>query len=348
MSLSPVKLDFLRSLTDDTGLLQHAKFATPKRQEGYTTDDNSRALIACIKYCRIFGMHSDSEIARLIDIYLSFLLHMQEANGIWHNLLSYNRQFADEKGSEDSMGRALWACGCAMNSSLPVEKRMLSKEIFDRGFLWAPSFKSLRSKAFAIMGLANYKKAYPDDPNIVQNIRVLVSHLLSNYKHESSTDWRWFEPYLTYVNGRLPQALFEAYEGTSNEKYLETAKTSFDFLLEIHMIDDVFVPIGNKGWYKKREKRATYDQQSVEAACMVEAAIAAFRSTGEREYLKIAGKVFAWFLGKNLQCVKVYNPKTGGCYDGITPEGLNLNQGAEATVSYLAARLDLESAKSLL
>lgn len=339
MDLPPIKLDFLKLLTDDTGIIQHAKFATPKRQEGYTTDDNARALMACIKYHQIYD---GSEVEKLIDVYLSFLLHMQRPDGRMHNLLSYHRRFEDEVGSEDCMGRALWACGRTMSSNLHTEKKLISKEIFDKVFPWVPDFKSLRSKAFAILGLCHYYKAYPQDQNVILNMKALADQLLNNYKLESSSDWRWFEPYLTYVNGRLPQALFEAYENTHNERYLQTAKAALDFLLKVQMTDDVFVPIGNKGWYKRGEKRATYDQQSIEASCMVEAATAAFRATGDEKYRRTAHTIFNWFLGRNLQHVTVYNPKTGGCHDGITPKGLNLNQGAEATVSYLLARLELE------
>jgi mannose/cellobiose epimerase-like protein (N-acyl-D-glucosamine 2-epimerase family) len=342
MDIPSINLDFLKALADDTGLIQHAKFATPKRQEGYTTDDNSRALIACAKYYQIFGAQSDPEIAKLIDVCLGFLLHMQEPNGTWHNLLSYNRQFADDVGSEDCMGRALWACGYVVNSNLPIEKKMLSKEIFDRGFSRVPSFRSPRSTAFSIMGLCHYKKAYPEDQNPIKTTMNLADQLLDKFNDQCSSDWRWFESYLTYANGRLPQALFEAYESTHDERYFQTAKMALDFLLKVQMIDDVFVPIGNKGWYKRGKKRATYDQQSVEASCMVDATTAAFRATGDEKYRRTAHRIFNWFLGRNLQHVTIYNPETGGCHDGLTPKGLNLNQGAEATVSYLLARLELE------
>ena len=176
-------------------------------------------------------------------------------------------------------------------------------------------------------------------------MRALADQLLDNYKLESSSDWRWFEPYLTYVNGRLPQALFKAYKKTNVKKYLQTAKESFDFLLGVGMIDEKFVPIGNNGWYRKGRERAMYDQQSIETSCMVEAALDAFRVTGDEKYRRKAQDVFDWFLGKNSQGVVVYNPETGGCYDGITPQGLNLNQGAESTVSYLLARLEFATLK---
>jgi len=342
LRLPPITLDYLKALTDDTGIIQHTKFTTPKRREGYTTDDNARALIVCAKYHQIFN---NSEIEKLAGIYLGFLYHMQMTDGKLHNLLSYDRRFLDDRGSEDCMGRALWACGYAMNSNLREEKKLVSKEIFDKGLPHVLSFKSPRSKAFVILGLSHYQQAYPEDQSLTLNIKGLVDQLLNNYKHESSSDWRWFEPYLTYVNGRLPQALFEAYRNTKNREYRQIAEESLGFLVETQIVNDEFIPIGNDGWFPRDGKKALYDQQSIEASCMVEAALAALRATGNEEYERIAYMVFDWFLGRNSQKVMVYNPKTGGCYDGITPTAVNLNQGAEATVSYLLARLELELSK---
>ncbi len=335
----PIKLDFLKRLTDDTGILQHAKFTTPKRKEGYTTDDNARALIVCNWYSKALG---DSQIDELVDIYLGFLLYMQRPDGRLHNYLSYNRKFMDTANSEDCMGRTLWACGSCANSNLPLKKKALSKEIFDKTFRWASSFKSLRARALSLLGLYNYHKAYTQDQNALANMETLANHLLDCYKRTSRKSWRWFEPYLTYINGRLPHALFLAYESTKNEKYLQVGKESLDFLLQIQMIDNIFVPIGNNGWYKMGGERAFYDQQSVEASCMVETTLEAFRVTNHKKYRTAANIIFEWFLGKNSKGLAVYDPETGGCHDGITPYGLNLNEGAEATVSYLLARLKME------
>jgi uncharacterized protein YyaL (SSP411 family) len=343
VNLPPIKLEYLEAITDDTGVFQHSKFGTPNRLEGYTTDDNARALIAITKYSRIKG---DSRSDRLIDTYLSFLLHMQRADGKMHNFLSYDRSFIDEEGSEDCAGRTLWACGYMINSKLSAEKRLLAKEIFDKAFRWTCFFRSPRAKAFAILGLSHYHKAFTGDQNLTQNIKTLSDKLLEYYKNTRSADWRWFEPYLTYVNGRLPHALFEAYQETKQTKYIRVAEESLKFLLEVQTLNDKFVPIGNKGWYKKGESRSMYDQQSVEAASMAEAALSAYRATGNRHYKKAARTIFNWFLGQNTQNALVYNPTTGGCYDGITEKGLNLNKGAEATVCYLSARMELQTAKS--
>ena len=344
LELPPIKLDFLKRLTDDTGILQHAKFAVPKRKEGYTTDDNARALIVCSRYYTVFG---DLQIEKLADVYLGFLLYMQRPDGRLHNFLSYNRKFTDDASSEDCMGRTLWACGSCMNSKLPLKKKTLSKEIFDKTFRWASSFKSLRARALSMLGLYDYHIAYPQDQNVVPNMETLASQLLDCYKQISCEGWMWFEPYLTYINGRLPHALFVAYDSTKNEKYLRVAKESLDFLLQVQMIDNRFVPIGNNGWYKRGGERALYDQQSIEASCMIETALEAFQVTGDEKYRTAASIIFEWFLGRNSKGLAVYNPETGGCHDGITPYGLNLNEGAEATVSYLLARLKMEAIESV-
>ena len=336
----PIKLDHLKALTDDTGIIQHTKYSIPNRKEGYTTDDNARALVACAKFLRL---HRDSDVSNLANTYLSFLFHMQRPDGKFHNLLRYNRDFLDDVGSEDCMGRSLWACGYILSANLSKSIRTTSKEIFDKGFQHSPGLKSPRAKAFTILGLCHYLEAFPHDHNLFKNIVSLTEQLLNNYNRASSSNWCWFEPYLTYVNARLSQALFRAYTATGDERYLHTAKESFGFLAKAQTVDEKFVPIGNKGWYKKDGQRALYDQQPIEASCMVEAALTAFHITNEEEYQKVAYTAFEWFLGKNTRNVIVYDSTTGACYDGINPQGLNLNQGAEATISYLLARLELET-----
>jgi hypothetical protein len=340
----PITLEFLRALTDDTGILQHAKFGTPKRNEGYTTDDNARALVALTKYSQKANNFEKAD--SLVDVCLSFLLLMQNKDGTIHNYLSYNRNFMDDKGSEDSMGRTLLSCGCVVDSNLSLERRLLAKEIFDKLLPWAFRFTAPRAKAFAVMGLRRYQKAFAEDRNPTKNIKVFAEHLLEHYANNNASNWHWFEPYLTYSNGRLPQALFEAYEVTRDKRYLEAASESMNFLLKVQTIDGIFVPIGNSGWYNKGEDRAMYDQQSVEAATMTEAVLSAYQVTGQRIYKKAAERIFNWFFGENTLRVQVYNSDLGGCCDGITPLGLNLNMGAEATVCYLSAIVELETQSS--
>lgn len=340
MELPPVKLDFLKALTDDTGIIQHAKFSIPCRKEGYTTDDNARALIASIKHLEHF---EDASVRRLIDTYLCLLLYMQRADGKMHNFLSYDRRYIDEVGSEECIGNTVWACGYAQDSKLPLDTKLVAKEIFDKALPWTIQSVWPRVKALAIMGLFHYQRAYPADKNISSNIRILGDQLLTQYRQQASDGWNWFEPCLTYSNGRLPQALFLAYEATKERKYLQAALSSLNFLIDTQTIDGIFVPIGNDGWYKKGATRAVYDQQPIEAWCMIDAEIAAYRITQNESYRNAAYDTFEWFLGKNLNGLSLYDPKTGGCCDGITPQGLNYNRGAESNISYLMARLNLES-----
>jgi hypothetical protein len=335
-----VKLDFLNALTDDTGMLQHAKYSIPVRKEGYTTDDNARALIACTSF---FQSSKKPQVKSLIDTYLSFLFYMQRTDGKMHNYLSYERKLLDEVGSEDSMGRTIWACGHCLDSDLPEETKLLSKDVFDKAFKWAPSFSSPRAKAFSIIGLFHYQMAFPEDANVQLNIRYLADQLIHQFKQECSTGWDWFEGYLTYSNARLPNSLFLAYEATKEETYLKAALKSLNFLTKTQTIDGTFVPIGNRGWYRKGSHRAIYDQQSIEASCMTEAAISAFKTTEKDEYFEASSNAFNWFLGGNLKGLMVYDPESGGCCDGLNPEGLNRNKGAEATIAYLQARLCMEN-----
>lgn len=344
MQLPKNKIDFLLALTDDTALLQHSKYSVPSKKEGYTTDDNARAIIACVKHSSLLGKSKLTE--KLIEKYLSFLLYMQKQDGTMHNWLGYNRRFMDKIGSEDCMGQTLWACGQCLDSKLPEDTKMLSKEIFDQTFKQTSKFTSPRAKAFTIMGLCHYYKAYPDDRNISINIRYIGEQLTKQFERESSPEWQWFEPYLTYANARLPHSLFLAYDSAKEPKLLETAVKSIDFLIKVQSKDKVFIPIGNKGWYRKGGVKALYDQQSVEAASMTEALIAAFSTTNGGKYLQAAYQVFQWFFGKNIKHLEVYDPQDGSCYDGITQHGLNLNKGAESAVTYLQARLALEEKRS--
>jgi hypothetical protein len=337
--LNKLRLNGIEALTDETGMLQHSKYSTVDRKEGYTTDDNARALIATLRYYRYYG---DQESLRLANIFLTFLLHMQMADGRFHNLLGFDRRFRDEVGSEDCIGRGLWASGYTLSSEAPKDLRSTAKEVFDRGLPAAHGFTSPRAIAFTILGLCCYQEAFPDDGNVQVNIVSLTRRLTNLYQAEALDNWHWFEPYLTYSNARLPQALLAAYESTSDGECLRVAKSSLAFLVETQMVNGTFAPIGTKGWYKRGGVKAMYDQQPIEASCMVEAALTAFDSTGDREYNRTALAAFEWYHGGNTQGLTLYNEGTGTCYDGITPEGVNRNQGAESTLSYYLAYLKLK------
>jgi hypothetical protein len=266
---------------------------------------------------------------------------MQKPDGNFHNYLSYGRTYLDVDGSPDSAGRTLWACGCAINSSLPNGMRLVAKDIFERGLPWVWKSTSLRFRSEALIGLNEYYQAIPDDSLKVSTER-LGDSLVQDFMDQTKDDWHWFEPNLTYDNARLPQALFVAYSLVRKPKFLEVAQEAMDFLSKTQIVEGVFVPIGNDGWFKRGGDRAFYDQQPLEAAAMVDAAIDAYYATKDRCYLDLAHKVFEWFLGGNSRKVVMYNEETGGCYDGLSVDFVNRNQGGESSISYLLARLRLE------
>lgn len=338
MKPAMLPLDGLRALTDETGMFQHTKYSTIDRREGYTTDDNARALIAALRH---FELYREQEALQMANVYLSFTLYMQKNGGCFHNLLGFDRRFKDDVGSEDCAGRAIWASGYTLSTDIHRDMKLAAKEIFDRGLRAAHSFTSPRAWAFTILGLCHYHEAFPDDSHTFDCIDKFSRWLMDLYSLESADDWRWFEPYLTYSNPRLPQALFNAHELTGDPSILDIAKSTFDFLIDAQLVEGVFVPIGNRGWMKRGGERAIYDQQPIEASSMVEAALAAHGSTGDSRYREVALIAFEWYHGKNTNEVVLFNPETSTCYDGIMPEGLNLNQGAEATISYYLAYLKL-------
>jgi uncharacterized protein YyaL (SSP411 family) len=171
--------------------------------------------------------------------------------------------------------------------------------------------------------------------------------MTEKFRAASKQDWQWYEQTLTYDNAKLPHALIEAYSAVKKPEYLSIGLDSLDFLLKTQLINGFFIPIGNNGWYQQGGTRAVYDQQPIEASATVEAAANAFYATQKKSYAKVAREVFDWFLGKNTLKVMVYNPVTGGCFDGINSEHVNMNQGAESTISYLLARLEIERLRAV-
>ena len=336
--LPKLNLNHLFTLTDDTGIIQHAKHSMPNRDTGYTLDDNSRALVVATMH---YDYYRSERSLKLINTYLSYIYHSQREDGLFHNLMSYDKRFVDEVGSEDSFGRTLWATGRLVNSKVNENLKKSAKFIFDNGIKHIYELDSVRSKVFSLIGLYNYYKVYNAE-DIKDKIKLLADKLIDHYSEISDDNWFWFEDSLTYSNGKIPEALFMAYDITKDNKYLEIAEKSLNFLSSLLILDGKLVLIGHKGWYKRGNERAFYDQQPVDASGMVQVYTTAYKITGKQEYYDNAFLAFQWFLGKNMLNQMVYDEATGGCYDGLLPNCINLNQGAESTISYLLARLSLE------
>lgn len=345
--LPEVNPGHLHALTDDTGILQHAIFTLPNCQEGYTTDDNARALIVAV---RLNGYAQADPVrhATLTHRYLAFLwLAFDLKRGRFKNFLSYDRRWLEEVGSEDSHGRALWALGTVLGQSGDAGLRGAAGRLFEIAAPATQLFTSPRSWAYSILGMQAYLDWFPGD-RVIQGARnVLANKLLDIYERTHSGNWHWFEKSLSYANARLPQALLIAGWRSDNKRMVEAALESLRWLVdEQHLNDpDVFVPIGSNGFATDNVK-ARFDQQPVEACATISACLQACDLTKDEVWLEEARCAFRWFLGVNDLQVSLYDEITGGCRDGLHPDRVNENQGAESTLSFLMAQLEMREART--
>ena len=346
--LPALDLAHLRHMTDDTGILQHAVFSVPNCQEGYTTDDNARALVVTVllQESRVFDREFPADLSRRYLAFLEFAFHSKL--GRFRNFLGYDRQWRERIGSEDSHGRALWALGTVLGRSADPGLRGASGQLFEAAFPSALTFTSPRAWAFSILGMQGYLDWFPGD-RIIQGARnLLANQLLDLYERTHSSDWPWFETSLAYSNARLSQALILAGWNSKNQRMIVVGCESLKWLVAEQHRDGghVFVPIGSGGFFAKGKEKARFDQQPVEACATVAACVEAYRATGENFWLQEAWSAFRWFLGENDLQIPLYDAATGGCRDGLHPDRVNENQGAESTLSFLMALLDMQAVET--
>ncbi|HKM66214.1 MAG TPA: glycosyltransferase family 4 protein [Candidatus Acidoferrum sp.] len=341
--LPAVKLDHLQRMTDQTGIVEHAVFVVPNYPEGYCTDDNARALIVAILLEQMgSGMHAKAQ--ELAARYLAFLwLAFDPSTRRFHNCLSYARQWQEPEGSEDSHGRAIWGLGTVLGRTKVAGLRGAAGRLFELAMPAALEFKSPRAWAFALLGLQEYLESFPGDRAALNASDALANRLLESYRANRSEDWKWFEKGLAYSNARLPQALIRAGMRSSNGAMLTAGLESLEWLAKVQRceIKGHFVPIGSHGFYSTKTEKARFDQQPIEACGAVSAFLQAYGATGKGRWRKEAWTAFNWFLGDNDLQIALYDPTTGGCRDGLHPDRANENQGAESTLSFLMALLEM-------
>jgi hypothetical protein len=327
------ELDFshIRSLTDDTGMIQHAMFGMPNRKEGYCIDDNARALLLMVWACK----DKKNKMAfQLLPTYLSYIHYMQGNDGYFRNFMTYSKHILEERGSEDSFGRTVMALGFLANEGNTTLLVRSAAEMFGRAYPHIQQLKSIRAIANSIIGLCQFVKYnYPDDLKVNLVIR-LADKLTKQYAENKSPDWQWFEDVLTYDNAMLPLSLLNAYEITQDESYLQVAFESMQFLESKVIHNGIVRPVGNNGWCSRNGVTAQYDQQPIDVMAMVLYYQQAFRLTRDRTFLQSMYNSYQWFLGKNDKLQPLFDQSTGGCADGLLDEGVNLNQGAESTLAY--------------
>jgi hypothetical protein len=346
--LPELKLNHLNQLTDDTGMLQHAIFTVPNRIEGYTTDDNARALILAV----LLDIHKDRAgeagfaSARSPGLYLSFVEHaFNPTTGRFKNFLGYDRRWNETEGSEDCHGRALWALGTVLCRSQDQGYRAAAGRLFEFSLPAVSAFRSPRAWAYTLLGVQQYLTSYPGDRDAQKLRSALSRRLLEMYESIRRPDWKWFENVLAYGNSRLPQALLLAGAACSDDRMISAGLESLDWLSTVQHceITGHFVPIGSQGFYRQNGEKARFDQQPLEAAGAVSACLQAYRVTGDSRWRSEAWSAFNWFLGDNDLQLPLYDSATGGCRDGLHPDRANENQGAESTLSFLMALLEMRS-----
>ncbi|MGR9087555.1 MAG: glycosyltransferase family 4 protein [Gammaproteobacteria bacterium] len=342
-----LKLDHLKTLTDDTGIYQHAGYTIPHREHGYCTDDCSRALIVAAmagKYRNSDGFNSESDdLEALCRKYISFLQHaFNSDNGRFRNFMSFDRRWLEVAGSEDAHGRALWSLGKAV-SFLPNPGQLaMSTALFNKALKAAEAFQSPRAIAFSLIGIHAYLEKFSGDHRVGRAGEVLADRLMRMFVDHSAPDWPWVEPVLTYDNGKIAHALLLSGQSQGRAEMTEAGLRSLSWLLEIQTLNGHFVPIGCRGWYHRDGYKARFDQQPIEAHSMIDACIEAFRMTGDQAWINRATMCFNWFLGHNDLSLPLYDPKTGGCRDGLMADGINQNQGAESTLAWLLSLISLQ------
>jgi glycosyltransferase involved in cell wall biosynthesis len=344
-ALPEVNLGHVRAMTDDTGMLQHAAWCVPRYEDGYCLDDNARALalLALVEDARI---EPAAVVGLQVTRYLAFVQHAFDiGKGRFRNLLSYSRHWAEGCGSEDSHGRALWSLGTVFGRAGDPGRRQLANHLFHAALPATRAFSSPRAWAYSLLGINEYRRSNDRDGTVQTIGQALAQRLLELFQLHSRPDWPWFEDRLTYCNARLSQALMLAGTWLRNEEMLATGLRSLDWLTSIQQTDTgLFAPIGSNGFYVRGGPKAAFDQQPVEACGMVSACLLAHHLTGESRWAGRARQAFDWFLGQNQLDQWLYDAGTGGCRDGLHPERPNENQGAESTLSFLMALMEMRLA----
>ncbi len=332
-----IALNHLDRMTDSTGLIQHAIYSIPRRESGYTTDDNARALRLCV---RLGNQCPDERMLKRVTNYLSFLEFARGVGRGFHNFLSYDRRWLDAEGCGDCQGQAVRALAEVLGSDLPDGHRAVARELIESVLPTLADLRSLRAQAYVVLAWGHLRRAQIAYLEPLEAVAWSAAQRLAEcYGRAQRADWQWFESRMTYANAVLPHAMFIAARHWPQEAFMGIARESFAFLDQKTNADGVFWPVGNEGWHPRGEEKAAYDQQPVEAVTMAETALDAFELLGDEEYLAAFRRAYGWFHGRNSLKLSLVDVSSGACCDGLCASGVNQNQGAESTLAYLWAEM---------
>ncbi len=334
--LVEIDLRHMHTLTDDTGIVQHAIYATPDRRHGYCTDDNARALIVAAMH---WDLRQDASILPLLQTYLSFLSHaLDEKTGRYRNFMSYDRRWLEDMGSEDSQGRALWGLGMTVAFAPNDSILGLATNLFQHSAYPVRDFVHPRSISYALVGIHAYLRRFGGDAEIRRLREHLAERLLEFYKTCSAEDWPWCDDKVSSANAKVPHALILSGQWMRRGDMLDIGLHSLEWLLQVQKgPEGQLSVVGNKGWMTCEGERANFDQQPIEASELVDACIEAYHATQDKRWAAEARRCYEWYVGRNDLRIPLYDFKTGGCHDALEATGMNENEGAESTICWLIA-----------
>jgi hypothetical protein len=343
----PIKLDHIKELTTDYGILQFSNFSQPDLSSGYTLDDNARALIDMIMY---HDTSTDPMALELATIYLNFIAGIQREDGSFDNYKDFDHQLTKQNelvNLEDANGRALWSLGFTLShqNKLPSGLVEQAQKVWNKAVVPIDRVASPRAIAYMLKGLYYYYQVNHEE-GIKKNITQLADKLLNHYHINSDEDWCWYEDYMTYANNVLPEAMLFSFLVTGDLKYKKIALITFDFLLSHYFMKGEFSVISNRGWFVKGKKKNTYGEQPIEVATTIVTLHLFYEVTGNVKYRKQLNLAFSWFLGNNHLNQIIYNPVNGASYDGLEEKNVNINQGAESTLCFFKAQLIMNKYKN--
>jgi len=350
---NPPKLEYCLRMLDRFGMLQFARGAAPDPRFGYCLDDNARAFLAAV--ITLYLDPDSVDAKKFGEAALGFMESCRRADGRFHNLMGPDGAFTDEVGSPDSLGRLIWASGIAASCATLPSWRERAQKLLLAALDQAETLNPLHPMAYSILGLAaatapaaaapipagNPTLAQADISRMRNVLERQCTNLTALLECNAQPQWDWFESFMTWGNARIPEALLRGSAALGDANLRATGLRTLGFLASVTHEKDVFVPVGNKGWYERGAERAIYDQQPIEACAMVDAWLAAAKLTGQVEYESKALEAFSWFIGLNTDRLSVVETESGGCRDGLEPGRLNTNMGAESTLSYVHAHASL-------
>jgi len=329
-----MQLGYFLSMCDDVGVFQHAVHSVPDRAHGYCVDDNARALLLA---CALNNTGEQPLSDGLTTRFAAFVQHAWNPDTRqFRNFMGFNRTWLEDKGSEDSHGRTLWALGQSARGDANPSRRQWATGLFAEALSSVQSFRSPRAWAFTLLGLDAYCAATPDDRHAKEIRHSLADRLMSCLVAVETPDWVWFEEGLAYDNARLPQALIMTGMATQTPEYVDAGLRTLRWLMTQQTSSaGCFRPVGTAGFGELRQRPRTFDQQPVEATATIAACLAAWQADDDAEWKAMAARAFAWFLGSNDLALPLVDLQSGSCRDGLHPDRANENRGGESVVCYL-------------